>query len=136
MLTFRGVGYTPDFAVNMAEVLAKIAVGAPILLVDGPDDLCRALKPRSAEGAHCATRRASKRDEAALRSLAGDLPQGAAQGRPFTLSAGLLAALRADFAKGRNRAACSGCEWSGFCGDIARSGFAGTVLRMPPSGDN
>ena len=30
--------------------------------------------------------------------------------------------------------ACTGCEWSGLCRDIAGDGFAGTVLPAPQPG--
>jgi len=40
--------------------------------------------------------------------------------------------LRAAFAQGDIRSACTGCPWEHLCTDIAQDGFAGTLLHMEP----
>jgi hypothetical protein len=124
MLTFAGEGYTPEFIANFAGVVDRIAGGAPIDLVDGPDDVCAPLAG-TGDG-HCRGSEAAQRDRTALRALVAN---GMPVDRPLELDAVRLAAFRDRFAAGTTRAACRDCEWSELCTTIAADGFARSVLR-------
>lgn len=43
MLTYAGRGYSPDFVRNFDHITARLAAGAPITLVHGPDAICAPL---------------------------------------------------------------------------------------------
>ena len=107
MLTYAGRGYSPDFVRNFDHITARLAAGAPITLVHGPDAICAPLCcGPDGNNAHCHQARAQARDAQATRELApwiGGLP-----GTGLTLDAALLARLRAAFASGQIRGACDG----------------------------
>jgi hypothetical protein len=125
MLTFIGEGYTPQFITNFSALVARIGAGEPIELIDGPDDVCAPLA--DSDDTHCDDASVRRRDRDALRALAGAAhPLPAA--RPLVLDRAAIVALRAQFAAGEIRAACSGCSWSSLCTDIASGGFAAARL--------
>lgn len=119
LLTYVGHGYTPDFTANYDRLLARLNAGAPAELVEGPDDLCA---PMLGCGHHCRNESVAARDAAARAALA-PLLGGLMPGARFHLDAERLAGLRAAFAAGTIRAACTGCEWAGLCTTIADGGF-------------
>jgi hypothetical protein len=125
MLTFAGEGYTPEFVDNFSRIVARIGAGEAVELIDGPDDVCA---PLAATGdAHCDEFSVSRRDREALRALAGaDHPLSAA--RPLILDRAAIAELRAQFAAGTIRAACSGCSWFTLCSEIAAASYPATRL--------
>jgi hypothetical protein len=118
MLTFAGEGYTPAFVANFERVVARIAAGEPVEVVEGPDDVCAPL--RGTTDTHCLAATVRVRDAEALRVLdfAG----------PAALDRTAIAALRERFAAGTIRSACAGCSWFDLCGRIAASGFAAARL--------
>ena len=129
-LTYAGRGYSPDFVRNFDHITARLAAGAPITLVHGPDAICAPLCcGPDGNNAHCHQESARARDAQATRELApwiGGLP-----GTGLTLDAALLARLRAAFASGQIRGACDGCEWTELCSRIAADGFTGVRLQIP-----
>jgi hypothetical protein len=115
MLTFAGEGYSPEFIAQFSAIVARIDICAPLL---------------GSDGAHCTAPSIGRRDRDALRALAGaDRPLMAQ--RPLVFDGATIAALRAQFAAGTIRAACSGCSWSALCTDVAAGGFAATRLAPP-----
>jgi hypothetical protein len=121
MLTFAGEGYSPAFVANLAAIVARIGGGEEIELIDGPDDICAPLD--ATDDGHCREPSVLRRDREALRALtAADPPLSDA--RPLVMDAAAIAALRAQFAAGTIRAACSGCSWHALCSEIASAGYA------------
>lgn len=128
-LTYRGEGYSAAFIAGYDRVIESLAAGAPIRIVEGPDAICA---PRLGEaGCHCHEARIAWRDRQAAADLADCLDCDL---KPGTEIPGLLhhlPALRAAFAEGTLRKACSGCAWHDLCDHVAAAGFAGTRL-LPP----
>lgn len=128
-LTYCGKGYSADFVAGYDRVIESLAAGAPVRIVEGPDAICA---PRLGEpGCHCHEARIAWRDRQAAADLALCLDSNL---KPGTEIAGLIAwvpALRAAFAGGMLRKACSGCAWHDLCDHVVQTGFAGTRL-VPP----
>jgi hypothetical protein len=128
VLTYLGRGYSPSFIAGLSAIAGRLAAGAPVEIVAGPDDVCAPLIAEEAEP-HCLGPDPAERDDRALADI------GALLGVPLAPGAGIatlvphLDALRSAFADDRVRAACRGCSWQAVCSDIAASGFAGTHLR-------
>lgn len=136
VLTFVGRGYTPAFTANYLRVVARLNAGEPAELVEGPDDICAPMLKE--QGSHCRTESVAQRDAQARAALAQRLGLVLEPGGRIVLTAERLAQMRAAYAEGAVRAACTGCEWAAFCTDIAGQGFAGTRLSgvriSPPAG--
>ena len=129
ILTYMGRGYTPHFVVRMDDAVRRIAAGADVELVDGPDDLCAALlEEGSCQGEHCTTARVERRDSLARGDVAAFIGRPVATGTRLTFTPDLVARLRRAFAEGTIRSACGGCEWKSLCDGLAETGFAGTRL--------
>ncbi|MFO1104891.1 MAG: DUF1284 domain-containing protein [Amaricoccus sp.] len=131
LLSYVGKGYDPDFVANLDRIADRIAGGAPVVLVQGPDDICAPLAADPA--AHCHRVQVAMRD----RRAAADV--GAVLRRPLRPGARLafmarLAAMRRAFATGRSRTACAGCPWHALCTSVARGGFAGARVAPPAVG--
>jgi hypothetical protein len=125
MLTFAGEGYTPEFVANFGAIVARIGAGEALELVDGPDDVCAPLA--ASDDTHCDEPSVRRRDRDALRALAtADPPLPIA--RPLLLDAAAIATLRAQFADGTIRPACSGCSWFTLCTGIASAGYVAARL--------
>ena len=131
ILTYRGYGYTPAFVENMSSIVADIANGRPVRLVDGPDDICNGLTPndRILCNHDCAKPETREIDRLAIESVSDILPLDAAGTR--VIDAATVATLRQAFAGQRIRSACRRCSWSEFCTTIADEGFVGTRLFTP-----
>ena len=133
MLTYVGKGYSAAFVHNFDGVVSRLASGEEVLVVEGPDAICAPLCASEGACAHCHGAQARARDERAAQELApllvGGLP-GA--GSRLQLDGGLLARLRAQYASGHVRGACTGCEWAEACSGIAAAGYEGVRLRMAP----
>lgn len=126
LLTYAGKGYSPAFVENFDRIAARIAAGASISVVAGPDDVCApwATLPES----HCHNPSITARDDAARAALA-PLLGTLAPDTTFTLPAEMIARLRDAFRDGSIRAACVGCEWAELCTGIAAGGYA--PARLP-----
>lgn len=151
VLTYVGRGYDARFVSNFDGVVARLSAGEDILVVDGPDDICRPLLVSAASVAdadasadvgadaganappHCLCASVVLRDaQAALdvgELLGIDLPPGAT----LRFDGPFLARLRAAFAAGTIRRACAGCQWSTLCSEVAGDRFAATSLRCDPA---
>ena len=69
MLTYAGRGYSPDFVRNFDHITARLAAGAPITLVHGPDAICAPLCcGPDGNNAHCHQASAQARDAQATRN--------------------------------------------------------------------
>jgi hypothetical protein len=126
MLTFVGEGYTPAFTENYRRIAKRLSAGEEIELVAGPDDICAPLM----EGAdpHCLDASVVERDAAAREAVARLLGHEIASGSIIAPDLGLLLSLRRNFASGKIRQACEGCEWDGLCTAIAGDGYQGTLV--------
>lgn len=126
VLTFVGAGYTPAFTAHMRQVIARLAAGAPAVLVEGPDDLCAPL--RATRDDHCRLPRVRARDARARVAAEGVLGRALAPGATLTFTPETTARLRAAYAAGAAARACAGCPWTGFCAEVVARGFAGALL--------
>ncbi|MCZ8182475.1 MAG: DUF1284 domain-containing protein [Beijerinckiaceae bacterium] len=128
-LTYRGEGYSAAFITGYDRMIETLAAGAPIRIVEGPDVICA---PRLGEpDCHCHEARIAWRDRQAAADLAPCLGQALPPGTELPGIVDYLPALRAAFAEGTLRKACSGCAWHDLCDQVALAGFAGTRL-LPP----
>ncbi len=127
MLTYRGEGYSEAFIANFDAIVARIAQGETIELVDGPDDICACLLAEKSD-AHCLEQSVSLRDAQALAQIEKE-GLGFPCGKSFTLTVTQLAKLREAFAQNRIRTACAGCEWHGLCTEIAENRFENVRLK-------
>ncbi|ODN68500.1 DUF1284 domain-containing protein [Methylobrevis pamukkalensis] len=126
MLTYVGEGYSPAFVANYDRMVARIAAGAQILIVEGPDDICAPLLG-DAE-AHCRAASVLARDQRAQQVVAAMTGQDTAPGLRLVPTAGLLARMRAAVARGDGLSACGGCEWADLCARVAAAGYSGARL--------
>lgn len=135
VLTFCGHGYTPAFTANMAHIVAVLGSGATVRIVAGADALCAPLTPDCGVEVHCARADVAARDRRALAVAGAALGRRLKAGDSLRFDAATLATLRAAFADGRLRAACTACPWADFCTATAAAGFAGARLWAEPDGD-
>lgn len=133
MLAYAGKGYTQAFSENYDRVIARLAAGEDIAIVEGPDDICAALLAEP--DCHCHNESVRRRDRDAAQAVADRLGRPIGVGETLALDARTLATLRAGFADGNMRKACGAypdsqpCEWHDTCSAIAAAGFADTRLR-------
>lgn len=130
MLTYVGRGYSPAFTAGYERVVRRIASGEPLMVVDGPDDICAPLLNEEEEP-HCLKDGAATRDRHAATSLARLLDRPVVAGTTLAANAALLARLRKAFSSGRLRRACIGCQWSRLCSSVAEQDYAGAHLAPP-----
>jgi hypothetical protein len=128
VLTFVGKGYSPAFVASMAATVDRIAAGAEIVLVEGPDDICAAHMAEDRDP-HCLQADAAARDRVALADAATVLHRQLAVGGRLVLQPDDVNAMRTAFSDGTTRAACGGCSWATVCTGIAARGFA--EARLP-----
>ncbi|WEF24906.1 DUF1284 domain-containing protein [Paracoccus sp. S3-43] len=129
LLTWAGKGYSPAFTAGFTAIAARIAAGEAVTVVDGPDDVCAPMLDDP--GCHCRGDSVARRDARAARDVAALLGRPVAPGQRLVLDPAALDRMRRAFAQGRIRSACAGCDWAGLCRDIAKDGFAATVLPAP-----
>jgi hypothetical protein len=132
LLTYKGEGYSPAFVANLDRIAARLAAGEAVQIVDGPDDVCTPLLAGGADEPHCLLPRVAARDAAALADLSARMERPLAPGQCLALDPATVAGLRAAFAEGGIRKACTACEWGGFCTGVARAGYAGVRLHGTP----
>jgi hypothetical protein len=123
-MTYIGRGYTPAFTANYDVVVARLAAGEPIELVEGPDDICGPLL--GVPNTHCHNGSVRERDRLAQLAVSKRLGRDDLDG--LVLAKLTLSELRTAFRAGSTRAACAGCEWSGLCDSVADQSFAGVRL--------
>lgn len=131
ILTYRGYGYTPAFVKNMSSIVADIANGRPVRLIDGPDDICGGLTSadRLLCNHDCSKAETRQIDRLAVESIGGILP--VATSSPLIIDAASVEVMRQAFAGQSIRPACRRCSWSEFCTKIADEDFAETKLFTP-----
>ena len=129
MLTYVGKGYSPAFVENYEVIAARLSAGEEIELVAGPDDICGPLTVDSE--AHCQGASVIERDRAAADAVARLIGSPLPLGARITPTLALIERLRANFATGEIRRACTGCEWSDLCDQVAGDAFASA--RVAPT---
>ena len=131
ILTYRGYGYTPAFVANMTDIVADIARGRAVQLVEGPDAICGGLTAddRGACDHDCGKAETLELDRLAVQEVGGLL--GLDFGSAIEIDQAMVARLRAAFAAGSIRGACRRCPWSDFCDRIVAEGFDETKLFPP-----
>ncbi|MFC5585473.1 DUF1284 domain-containing protein [Nitratireductor kimnyeongensis] len=127
MLTYVGRGYSPAFTANLDEIVSRLNAGEDLLLIEGPDDICRPLLDGSPH-AHCLNARVNQRDTRAAHALSHWLGQAIDPGRAIKPDKKLIERMRSAFALGKTRQACLGCEWIDLCSTVARQDFEGALL--------
>ena len=129
LLTYVGRGYSPAFVANLDRVAARVAAGAAIRLVDGPDDICAPLVAAGRrQPVHCRFRRVVRRDCRAARAVSRLLGRPVAPGCLLRLDGPVVRRLRRAFAARAIRSACLGCPWARLCSTVAATGFRGSRL--------
>jgi uncharacterized protein len=128
MLTYKGMGYSKPFVTNMSVVIARIAHGAPVQLVAGPDAICGGLTDacRSASGHDCHASDTVAMDQMAIEAVSAELQRDI--GLSAAITANEVAVLRAAFTSGAIRKACVRCPWFDTCTSIAEGGYEGVHL--------
>ena len=131
ILTYRGYGYTPAFVENMSSIVADISNGRPVLLIDGPDDICNGLTAadRILCNHDCNKAETREIDRLAIDQISGILPVDTASS--LVIDAASVELMRQAFAGQSIRSACRRCSWSEFCTKIANEGFERTRLFTP-----
>ncbi|MEB2349032.1 MAG: DUF1284 domain-containing protein [Comamonadaceae bacterium] len=132
MLTYSGKGYSEAFVQSFNHLVQRVGAGEVIELLAGPDDVCAPIAGDAEEHCHCAS--VTRRDRLASSDLAPLVGVALAPGARLTLTAPLLATLRAAFAAGGIRRACEGCPWHAMCTEVAAQGYGGTLLRASGEG--
>jgi hypothetical protein len=127
VLTFAGRGDSAAFVAGLEAVVGRLARGAPVEIVSGPDDICAALLARPGRP-HCMDDSVADRDAAALADAGRLLGRALEPGARIASLTAAVGSLRASFAAGTVRRACAGCSWQDVCTGIAAGGFVGTRL--------
>ncbi len=128
MLTYRGLGYSAEFTANMTARIGDIRASAPVILISGPDDICAGMSRACshAAGHDCKAHEILAMDTVARKAVEAVLMRDLTIAAPVTKSE--LDRLRAAFASGSTRAACSGCTWFEVCNQIVAENYCGTHL--------
>ena len=134
ILSYVGRGYGESFTKNFDGLVKRINLGAEIEIVSGADDICGPLQTNAAKlcehADHCHQDKIKAYDVAALTEISRVLqthPMLKAGAR-LKLGKSEIKFLREQFAKGAIRRACTRCEWSAVCSDIAAQNFHGVRL--------
>lgn len=130
LLTYKGLGYSPDFVFGMTAIAERLIAGATAEIVDGADDICAPLC-RSEQHPHCHEATVPERDRRALALVAGVLGRSIKVGDRIVFDQQTRVSLRTAYRAGAFEAACALCEWQPICRDIAASGYAVTLFRSP-----
>ncbi len=125
ILTFIGKGYSQNFVRNYQAVIDRINKGErQIIIVEGPDDICRPRLLETNQNHHCLEDRITGRDKTALLDLQTFFPgHNFVASNIVRLSEDLISNLRIRFHRGDIRKACKGCEWFELCNQIRDDNF-------------
>jgi hypothetical protein len=131
ILTYRGFGYTKPFVDNMTDIVGQIEAGRPVVLCEGPDDICGGFTAhcRTVCDHDCAKAETAEMDIAAIEAVRKRLDLGADM--PLVLDKAAITQLREGFADGSIRKACIRCSWNEFCTEIAAEDYSGVKLFAP-----
>lgn len=129
ILTYMGLGYSAPFVAAMDATVDAIRSGRPVVLADGPDDICAGLTEacRLASGHDCEKAETRLLDDVAVHDVEALLGRNLSEAKP--LGIGEIATLRSAFADGTIRRACAKCPWLATCNTIVAEGFAETRLN-------
>ncbi|MCM5559626.1 DUF1284 domain-containing protein [Pleomorphomonas sp. JP5] len=128
LLTYKGLGYSPEFVAGMTATAARLVAGSIAEIVEGPDDICEPLC-RTEEHPHCHEATVPERDRRALSLVSKLLDRPLKPGDRLVLDERLRARFRSAYHDGAFEAACALCEWQPLCRDIAAGGYKGTLFR-------
>ncbi len=128
LLTYKGLGYSPEFVAGMTATAARLVAGATAVIVEGPDDICEPLC-RAEDHPHCHEATVPERDRRALSLVSSLLGRPLKSGDRLAFDEELRARLRSAYRDGAFEAACALCEWQPLCRDIAAEGYKGTLFR-------
>ncbi len=128
LLTYKGLGYSPEFVAGMTATAARLVAGATAEIVEGADDICEPLC-RTEEHPHCHEATVPERDRRALSLVSNLLDRPLKPGDRLVLDEPLRARLRSAYRDGAFEAACALCEWQLLCRDIAAGGYKDTLFR-------
>ncbi len=132
ILTFAGYGYTRGFTENYQGIVDRLNAGETVLIVEGPDDICKPLLQEEEEP-HCFKCNVRDRDETAL-NIVNEVLEGVfSVGDELVVSSSMVARLRKAFRAGAMKTACAGCEWASFCDDIAARNYKHTKFCKGPA---
>ncbi|GGB54526.1 (2Fe-2S) ferredoxin [Roseibium aquae] len=127
ILTFKGEGYSHGFVANYQKIVDRLNGGEPVILVEGPDDICAPLACE--KDAHCFNASVRERDIAALRWVEDRVAIPHQPGAAFHLAPGTIAKLRHSFANETHRAPCLGCDWYDLCSHVAADDYEQALLK-------
>ena len=128
LLTYKGLGYSPEFVAGMTATAARLVAGATAEIVEGPDDICEPLC-RAEEHPHCHEATVPERDRRALSLVSDLLGRSLNSGDRLAFDEELRARLRSAYRDGAFETACALCEWQPLCRDIAADGYKDTLFR-------
>ena len=133
MLTFRGLGYSPEFTANMQDKINRIKDGALVGLIEGPDDICAGISKacRHATGHDCTAGDILAMDNVARVAVEAVLERDLGKAAAVTVLE--IAKLRTGFSSRIIRGACDGCSWFEICTHISSTNYAGTTLPVSQS---
>lgn len=126
ILTHVGEGYSPAFTANLAVIIGRIGAGEDVVIVDGPDEICAPLLGGSEP--HCHRKSVVARDRAAADDIGELLALPLEPGTRLSLDEAVIQRFRREFAAGRIRSACGGCDWTPLCSSVAEGGYTGAFL--------
>ncbi len=131
MLTWKGVGYTPEFTRVFDIAMDIIKAGtARIEVVEGIDDVCRTLHPAETPNYHCQSHTIAQRDVTALHDIRQNVGIPVQINTIFPVTLRLLGGFQRKFKSGATRRGCASCQFNVFCTDIAAENFEGTRLGL------
>lgn len=130
LLTYKGLGYSPDFVMGMTMTARRLAAGASVEIVEGPDDICAPLC-LAEDQPHCHEATVPERDRRALSLAATVLGRSVGVGDRLVFDQDIRRRLRTAYRDGAFESACALCEWQPLCRGIAADGYAGTLFRSP-----
>jgi len=128
LLTYKGLGYSPEFVAGMTATAARLVAGATAEIVEGPDDICEPLCCAE-EHPHCHEATVPERDRRALSLVSDLLGRPLNSGDRLAFDEELRARLRSAYRDGAFETACALCEWQPLCRDIAADGYKDTLFR-------
>lgn len=126
LLGYRGMGYSPDFCVNMTKIYETLRSRPEtrIAIVEGPDEICAAF-PSDEQRPHCEDLSVYRKDAAVLEML------GLQTGSEWSW-AEILGKIAAEFVPKDISVVCATCPWEpyGVCAEGVRLVTRGEEL--PP----
>ncbi len=124
ILTYVGKGYTKRFTRGFDQVVREMKRGRPVVLVEGPDDICIGLVGGQFQK-HCYSKDVQNRDRGARADLRTRLREARLAG-PMTPAR--VRRLREAYARNDIRTGCAACGWKKLCDRVVAREFEGCRL--------